>query len=476
MRRVFVGYSAQDRKWLERLQSHLKPLERDGVIELWDDTRIQPGEHGLAEMRGVIEAADVVVLLLSVDFFASDFIVSYVLPLLAAAEVRGAALLPILLRACDYASVRGLSRLHPFNDPLRPLASLSKPQQEAALVELARAIAQADKRPQVRALSGAERSHHTAVEAGRSPWQEPRRVDAAMPGQVTAHLTTECWAQICLPQSKGFRPKLPKVTAASEVIAKKDVRAETLGITFTRDAHGGKGLPARLRVELKAPDFKLEEPYHDIQVFPEKDSALIVFMLVPVSPRPRSILHVLIRQVMPDREVVTLGTVVLTTQIARASAPAASAAMWNLRELVLQSAQTGAGLDAAAAETRSLLERALPSTAPDPAKLAELAQYLQLSADLLYSLLPAHDDRYKRACFNQRGQTETGREIFLELNPRLHDFLRRKLAAFPAYAQLPEAQRILLITRWLEEAGFVSAVPHLLLAALVVKTGSATDP
>ena len=41
MRRVFIGYCAQDKKWLERLQSHLKPLERDGLIE----HEVRGGEH-----------------------------------------------------------------------------------------------------------------------------------------------------------------------------------------------------------------------------------------------------------------------------------------------------------------------------------------------------------------------------------------------------------------------------------------------
>lgn len=471
MRRIFIGYSTQDKKWMERLQSHLKPIERDGLIDPWDETRIQPGEHCLEAMRRVIAAADVAVLLLSVDFFASDFIARDIFPLLAAAEAKGTFVLPVIIRACDYANLQGLSHLRPFNDPLRPLASLSKPQQEAALVELSRAIAQAGKVLPVPAGTGADRGNRAVIGPARLPWQEPRRVDAAMPGQVTAHLPTECWAQVCLPQSKGFRPKLPKVTTANEVIAKKDVRAETLGITFVHDSQGGKGLPARLRVELKAPDFKLEEPYHDIQVFPETDSGLIVFMLVPVSPRPRSILHVVVRQVMPDREVVTLGTVVLTTQIARASAPNTSAAAWNLRELGLQPA-AGAGLDAAAAGLRPLLEHARASVDADPAKLAELAQYLQLGADLLYSLLPSFDERYKQTNFNHRGQTETGVKIFLEVRPRLHDLLRRKLATNSDLALLSEAQKIFQIERWLAEEGFVSTIPHLLLAALVVKTES----
>ncbi len=46
---VFVSYSHWDKKRLERLQVQLKPLVRTGDIDLWDDTRIQPG----AARRGV---------------------------------------------------------------------------------------------------------------------------------------------------------------------------------------------------------------------------------------------------------------------------------------------------------------------------------------------------------------------------------------------------------------------------------------
>jgi hypothetical protein len=37
--KVFISYSHQDKPWLERLRVHLKPLERDLDIDIWDDSK-----------------------------------------------------------------------------------------------------------------------------------------------------------------------------------------------------------------------------------------------------------------------------------------------------------------------------------------------------------------------------------------------------------------------------------------------------
>jgi internalin A len=42
---VFVSYSRTDRRWLERLQVHMKPLAHKYDLDLWDDTRLRPGAN-----------------------------------------------------------------------------------------------------------------------------------------------------------------------------------------------------------------------------------------------------------------------------------------------------------------------------------------------------------------------------------------------------------------------------------------------
>ena len=99
--KVFISYSHKDRPWLDRLQVFLRPLERDGLIERWDDTRLRAGDGWHDEIRSAIASARVVVLLISADFLASDFIEREELPpLLAQAKQQGARIIPVIIGYC----------------------------------------------------------------------------------------------------------------------------------------------------------------------------------------------------------------------------------------------------------------------------------------------------------------------------------------------------------------------------------------
>lgn len=41
---VFISYSHADSNWLQRLEIMLTPLQGQGILDVWDDTRIQPGQ------------------------------------------------------------------------------------------------------------------------------------------------------------------------------------------------------------------------------------------------------------------------------------------------------------------------------------------------------------------------------------------------------------------------------------------------
>src|SRR3954466_183282 len=135
--KVFISYSHADKEWLDRLQRHLKPLVREGRLECWDDTHIRPGDDWKQEIQNALDIAQVAVLLISANFFASDFIDENELPpLLAAAEAKGVRILPVIISASRFARNPSLNRFQAVNSPDRPLSEMLSAEQEKVLDRL----------------------------------------------------------------------------------------------------------------------------------------------------------------------------------------------------------------------------------------------------------------------------------------------------------------------------------------------------
>lgn len=141
--RVFISYSHQDIEWLKRLQVHLAPLERQGKISRWDDTKLVAGSQWQATLEAALRRAGVAILLVSSDFLASQFIAENELPvLLQAAKARGLRVLCLILRPCLFQEHAELASFQALNAPARPLSSLTQHEQEELLVSTARVVIQ----------------------------------------------------------------------------------------------------------------------------------------------------------------------------------------------------------------------------------------------------------------------------------------------------------------------------------------------
>lgn len=139
-RRIFVSYSHKDKRWLELLRVHLSPLEREYGLVTWDDSRIQPGLRWEEEIKSALDSAGVAVLLVSPDFYSSDFIMASELPrLLAAAQDKGTLILPLLLRPSRFLKSK-LSQFQAVNDPQRPLAGMTQIERDEVLDHLSNRI------------------------------------------------------------------------------------------------------------------------------------------------------------------------------------------------------------------------------------------------------------------------------------------------------------------------------------------------
>jgi len=146
--RVFISYSHEDKQWLTRMLIHLKPSRDKGVIDVWDDTMILPGDDWKSKIKSALESASVAVLLVSADFLASDFIVQDELPpLLEGAETRGTRILPVIVGPCAFEETRSLSRYQAVNDdPRRSILAMAPWEREELFRKVARAVNDAVRR------------------------------------------------------------------------------------------------------------------------------------------------------------------------------------------------------------------------------------------------------------------------------------------------------------------------------------------
>jgi hypothetical protein len=131
--RVFICYSHKDEKHRARLRDYLRTLERAGLTEAWDDTRIDAGQTWREEIRNALESARVAVLLVSIDFLNSRFIADDELPpLLQAAKEEDVLILQVFVGPCKKAFEDrfDLEPFQTFNKPEKPFSKLSGHQRD----------------------------------------------------------------------------------------------------------------------------------------------------------------------------------------------------------------------------------------------------------------------------------------------------------------------------------------------------------
>lgn len=70
---VFISYSHKDESVREEFEAHLAPLTRDGMISVWHDRHIPPGDHWRKKIDDRLLSSKIVILMISKDYLASDF-------------------------------------------------------------------------------------------------------------------------------------------------------------------------------------------------------------------------------------------------------------------------------------------------------------------------------------------------------------------------------------------------------------------
>jgi hypothetical protein len=100
---LFFSYSHKDEGLRDQLETQLAMLKRQGVIDAWHDRRIPAGGELDREIDQHINTDDIILLLVSPDFIASDY--CYEVEMKRAMERHDAGeaiVIPVILRACDW--------------------------------------------------------------------------------------------------------------------------------------------------------------------------------------------------------------------------------------------------------------------------------------------------------------------------------------------------------------------------------------
>ena len=141
MAHVFFSYSHADEELRNELEKHLAGLLRQGVITTWHDRRIGPGDELHGQIDEQLNAANIVLLLVSADFLASDYCYDVEMTRAMERHERGEArVIPVILRPCDWhgAPFGRLMAVPPDGKPVVKHATL-----DDGFLEVAKAIRQA---------------------------------------------------------------------------------------------------------------------------------------------------------------------------------------------------------------------------------------------------------------------------------------------------------------------------------------------
>ncbi|MEI9599374.1 toll/interleukin-1 receptor domain-containing protein [Moellerella wisconsensis] len=103
MTTLVFSYSHADELLRNELEKHLSPLKRMGKITTWHDRRIVPGQEFENQIDKYFSEADIILLLVSSDFIASDYCYQIEMSNALARHERGeAVVIPVILRECAW--------------------------------------------------------------------------------------------------------------------------------------------------------------------------------------------------------------------------------------------------------------------------------------------------------------------------------------------------------------------------------------
>jgi hypothetical protein len=138
---VFFSYSHRDEKLRDKLALHLAMLQRQGVIKAWHDRKISAGTEWAQAIDDNLNAADIILLLISDSFLASDYCYDIEMKrAMARHEAGEARVIPIILKPVDWSGA-AFGKLQAFPKNAKPVTTWNN--RDQAFLDIAQGIRQA---------------------------------------------------------------------------------------------------------------------------------------------------------------------------------------------------------------------------------------------------------------------------------------------------------------------------------------------
>ncbi len=135
---VFFSYSHKDEALRDQLEIQLSSLKRQGVIEVWHDRRIDAGQEFAKAIDQHVETDDIILLLVSPDFIASDYCYEKEMTrAMERHEAGSAVVIPVILRACDWHGT-AFGKLNATPRDGKPVTQFAD--RDEAMLEIAKAV------------------------------------------------------------------------------------------------------------------------------------------------------------------------------------------------------------------------------------------------------------------------------------------------------------------------------------------------
>ncbi len=141
---IFFSYAHEDEKLCKRLETHLTLLKRQGIISTWNDRNISAGNEWEREIDAHLNTAQIILLLISPDFAASDYCYSVEMKRAMERHERGeACVIPVLIRPVAHWQEAPFGKLKALPTNGKPMTDRSWHTQDEALVHVVQEISQA---------------------------------------------------------------------------------------------------------------------------------------------------------------------------------------------------------------------------------------------------------------------------------------------------------------------------------------------